>query len=252
MKSEVHDLIRRYHEWVIEKTELVCVADHVIVHLPYLDRHNDYMHMFIKPHHDGYLLSDHGYTISDLIFCGYNFSTEFLRNALSNFGVELRNKAIEIMSNDASFAASNHSLIQAMIAINELPYVHKAQNRVRYINKDVDQWISSFDTLYHKKQKFFGKSGLQHNFDFILPGVEQKPNKLLRVLNRPDESSVAKLAFNWIDVRESFDTETYVYAVLNDRRGRIEKDIVKALEEYEVNPLPWSDRNNYAHVFNGV
>ena len=94
---------------------------------PYLDRHNDALQIYAKQDDDGYLLSDDSYTIRDLEASGCTFSIDkrhdFLNMTLAGFGVKLVGDALQIHVTAENFPLRKHSLVLAMLAVNELFYL---------------------------------------------------------------------------------------------------------------------------------
>lgn len=248
MKSDIQSLIRDYHDWFMGKTEVAYVADYAVVNIPFIDRHNDYMKVYIKSVSEGVLLTDAGRTISDLYLGGYKFPLDLVNSTLGKFGAKLIDHEIQIKSDTNSFAVNQQNLIQAILAINDLPYLHKTRNRREYINKEVAMWMDSINVEYRPKQKLKGKSGITHNFDFLIPHTDGLPDRLLKVVNKPDKQAAIKLVFNWIDVKETFNRDSSMYAMLNDTGSDLDHDVLKALEEYEVKPVPWSRKESLSDL----
>jgi len=66
MIDEVRDLLDKYLLWLKDKTVLRQIQDWVEITTPYLDRHNDYLQIYVKRQDGGFMLTDDGYTIEDL------------------------------------------------------------------------------------------------------------------------------------------------------------------------------------------
>jgi hypothetical protein len=93
---------------------------------PYLDRHNDALQIYVRAENGGYVLTDDGYTIHDLQASGCNLTgkrQDLLKMTLSGFGVKLRDEALEVQSTADTFPLKKHSLVQAMLAVNDLFYL---------------------------------------------------------------------------------------------------------------------------------
>jgi hypothetical protein len=90
---------------------------------PHLDRHNDYLQIYTKKEGDGYIITDDGYVISDLIESGCVLDTprqqELLNATLAGQGVKLENGALVISATADNFPAKKHNLVQAMLAALE-------------------------------------------------------------------------------------------------------------------------------------
>jgi hypothetical protein len=55
---------------MINKTIFIKTKDWVEITTPYIDRHNDYIQIYIKKSKDSFILTDDRYTIDDLLLSG--------------------------------------------------------------------------------------------------------------------------------------------------------------------------------------
>ncbi len=128
--SEIEKLLDEYRAWLKDKTTLRGIGDSwVEITTPYLDRHNDALQIYARQTNGGYLLSDDSYTIHDLEASGCSLNTEkrrdLLKMTLNGFGVKLNEETLEIHATPETFPLRKHSLIQAMLAVNDLFYLAK-------------------------------------------------------------------------------------------------------------------------------
>ena len=92
LHDEIENLVKQYSHWVKDKTTLKVVDDQWIqITTPFLDRHNDCLQIYAKKERDGYLLTDDGYILNDLINVGCDLKShkrqELLKITLNGFGV---------------------------------------------------------------------------------------------------------------------------------------------------------------------
>lgn len=117
-------LLDEYTCWLKEKTQVRQVDGWVEITTSYLDRHNDYLQIFVRRQNSGYTLTDAGYILQDLELSGCKLDTAkrkaLLMMTLRGFGVKLNRGMLEVHTSAANFAASKHNLIQAMLAVNDL------------------------------------------------------------------------------------------------------------------------------------
>lgn len=99
-------------------------ADWVEISTPFLDRHNDFILLYAKSDDDGYVLTDDGNTIRDLELSGCNLETpkrkSLLQVTLNGFRVDEVNGALCVRASAENFALKKHSLLQAILAVNDL------------------------------------------------------------------------------------------------------------------------------------
>jgi hypothetical protein len=102
-------------------TAIHLVPDWIEITTPFLDRHNDYLQVYVKKENSRYTLTDDGYIIDDLEQCGCHVDPfkrqEILKRILNGFNVQQDNNALITYATDENFAVRKHSLIQAMLAV---------------------------------------------------------------------------------------------------------------------------------------
>ena len=124
MIKDVQVLTTGYWNWLNQETEFRIVENFVEITTPYLDRHNDYLRIYITREDGIFLLSDHGYVIEDLELSGCNLDEprqqDILQEILHGVSVQLNCRALEIITSPDDFSVCKHNLVQAMLAVNGL------------------------------------------------------------------------------------------------------------------------------------
>lgn len=243
--AEIDELLRRYHEWLRDRTSLRQLDDWVEITTPYLDRHNDHLQLYATRRNGGFLLTDDGHTIRDLEQSGCRLDTpkreSLLKVTLSGFGVTLEDGRLQVSASSESFAARKHNLVQAMLAVNDLFYL--AQPHVESLfYEDVVAWLDQSEIRYTPRVNFAGKTGYEHHFDFVIPRSRLQPERILKAINRPSRDTAQALVLAWVDTREVRDEGSRAYAVLNDAERSPATDVLEALRAYDLHPVPWSAR----------
>lgn len=245
MIEEVQLLMDRYLAWLRDKTTLRQVDEWVEVTTPYLDRHNDYMQFYVKRNTAGYILTDDGYTIGDLKRSGCSLDTrkrhELLMMTLNGFGVQMDEDALAVNATADNFNLRKHNLVQAMLAVNDLFYLAVPIVASLFL-EDVASWMDLHEIRFTPKVKFTGRSGYDHLFDFVIPKSRKAPERIVQAINRPSRETAQAVAFAWIDTKEVRPTDSKSYAFLNDSEQSPSAAVLDALQEYEVNPVLWSQR----------
>lgn len=247
MVNDIQKLLDDYTRWLRDKTVLRNVGrDWVQVTTPHLDRHNDCLQFYVRREGNGYLLTDDGYIISDLINSGCSLDRpkrqELLKMTLAGFGVQMDNEQLLIKATPENFPLKKHNLIQAMLAVNDLFYL-ASPHVASLFYEDVTQWLELADIRYTPKVKFTGKSGYDHMFDFVIPKSRQQPERIIQAINNPKKDSVKALMFQWLDTKEIRTPESLLFAFVNDNSFVSPSD-VDALKNYGVKPVPWSQRED--------
>ncbi|MBM4019707.1 MAG: DUF1829 domain-containing protein [Planctomycetes bacterium] len=246
MIDEIQSLLDRYSAWLRDKTTLRQVTgDWVEITTPYLDRHNDYLQMYAKKGDGGFVLTDDGYVIEDLVQSGCKLDSpkrqDLLRVTLAGFGVTNNGGALEVRASPDNFALRKHNLIQAMLAVNDLFYLSGPMVASLFY-EDVVAWLDANEIRYTPNVKFTGKSGYDHLFDFVIPKSRRRPERILQTITRPSRDTAEAIAFKWIDTKDVRAPDSQAYAFLNDQEQHVPQGVVDALHNYDVTPVVWSAR----------
>jgi hypothetical protein len=247
MVQEVEKLLNDYRAWLKDKTTLRELnGEWVEITTPYLDRHNDVLQIYARAENGGYVLTDDSYTIHDLEASGCNLHTEkrndLLQMTLNGFGVKLRNEALEVHATAENFPLKKHSLIQAMLAVNDLFYLAKPVVESLFF-EDVVAWLDVNEVRYTPKVKFTGTSGFDHLFDFVIPkSGKNQPERIVQAINRPTRDTAESFILAWLDTRQVRPSDSKAYAVLNDFEQSVSGGVLDAFHSYHIQPVPWSHR----------
>jgi len=245
MINEIQELLDKYLLWLKDKTVLRQVKDCIEITTPYLDRHNDYLQIYVKRDNNGFILTDDGYTIGDLRQSGCELESkkrkELLALSLNGFGVKLDNEALFIQASSDNFSLRKHNLVQAILAVNDLFYLSVPMVASLFF-EDVTSWLNVYEVRYTPRVKFTGKSGYDHMFDFVIPASRKYPERVVQTINRPNRDTAERFAFSWIDTKDVRPPNSLAYAFLNDADHIPVSPVVDALKNYGVRPVLWSKR----------
>jgi hypothetical protein len=139
-----------------------------------------------------------------------------------------------------TFPLRKHSLVQAMLAINDLFYLAKPVVESLFF-EDVVQWLDVNEVRYTPKVKFTGTSGYDHVFHFVIPKSRHQPERIVQAINRPTRQTAESLILEWTDTRQVRPPDSKAYAVLNDQEP-VSGDMIEALQNYEIRPVLWKSR----------
>lgn len=245
--SEIGVLVDRYRSWLKDKTRLKSVhGDWVEITTPFLDRHNDYIQIYVRGADGGYRLTDDGYTLRDLELSGCAINTpkrkELLRIALNGFAVQEENGVLSVRAGSENFAARKHSLVQAILTVNDL-FFTASPTVFSIFKEEVARWLEIAEVRFIPDVQFVGKTGYVHQFDFAIPRSPRAPERILKAINNPNKDAAQSLIFSWLDTKEERPPDSTAWAVLNDRERVVPSNVLEALREYEVNPILWSSRD---------
>lgn len=245
------DLVAQYYDWLKAKTSWREIGAWTELTTPYLDRHNDYIQIYLRQVDGDYVLTDDGYTIDDLIQSGCSLESPrrkaLLQTTLNGFGVRLVDGALEVSATPETFALRKHSLLQAILAVNDMFYVARA-NVENFFFEDVALWLDASDIRYTPRVSFVGHSRYTHQFDFAIPKSRHQPERILRVINNPNKENAQNTAFAWVDTKDVRPPGSVAIAVLNDRDHPVSEPVSEALLSYDITPMPWSRRDEFREL----
>ena len=245
---DCYQLVGLYTSWLKERVKLKTIGDICELTTPFVDRHNDYLQIYVKATPSGMLLTDDGYILRDLEMSGLEFNTERrkteLKTILNGLGVELRGDGLEVEASPENFPQRKHNLLQAMLAINDL-FVLAPAKVASFFKEDIERFLSLHEIRFTKDINFIGKSGFNHHFDFVIPPSRTVSERILRTINNPTKNNVSAMIFSWDDARKVRAENSIAIAVLNDHDKEITPDTIHALKAYDIEPLVWSKRDKY-------
>ena len=246
--NECQDMVNSYIEWFKQNISVRDIEGVCEITTPFLDRHNDQLQIYVKRDGNALILTDDGYTMSDLKLSGFEPTTEkrrkVLRSILNGFGARIEDDEIIVEARTENFPQKKHNMIQVILAINDL-FVMAEPMVARFFKEDVEKYLRSHQIRFTPSVKFTGKSGLAQSFDFVIPGSQKRPERVIQAISHPDRQSISILIFSWaIDIKEVRPVESTAYGVLNDEQ-MVNPDIESALQEYGIKPLLWSEREEY-------
>ncbi|MDE2776984.1 MAG: DUF1828 domain-containing protein [Chloroflexota bacterium] len=247
MIDEFRQLTTQYHKWLRDKTVLRELDGWVEITCPFLDRHNDYLQIYARPSEGGFLLTDDGYTISDLDISGCKLNTpkrkQLLMITLNGFGVQKVNNELQVSATNQNFARKKHNLLQAMLAVNDLFYLASPITKSLFY-EDVVSWLELSGIRHFPNVKLSGKSGFDHHYHFVIPKSDIQPDRVLLSVNDPSRASASNAVFAWLDTSEARERESRAYAMLNDGERAVPPTILEAFQNHNIQPVPWSQRDS--------
>jgi hypothetical protein len=160
---------------------------------------------------------------------------------LNGFGVKVQEEALEVLATAENFPLKKHSLIQAMLAVNDLFYLAKPVVESLFF-EDVVAWLDANDIRYTPGVKFPGISGYDHLFSFVIPKSRKQPERIVQAISHPTRETALSFINAWADTRQTRTPESTAYAMLNDIEQPVSGNVIDAFRNYQIRPVPWTDR----------
>ena len=244
--TEISNLIKDYYTWLKDKTVWQQLDDWVEITVPFLDRYNDHLQIYLKKATDGFLLTDDGETIDGLIQEGCSIESQkhmaLLEITLNGYGVKRVDNQLQVEATSDDFSFRKHSLVQAMLAVNDMFYLAEP-HVTSFFLEDVQNWLDTSGIRYTEQISFTGRSKYIRKFDFVIPKSEKAPERIIKTINKPEKSSVDNMIIAWSDTRDIRPDNSKAYAFLNDNEDEIASGVLTALKAYDIEPVQWKQRN---------
>lgn len=121
-------IVKRYMDRLYQDFRIDSDDEGCTITMPYMDRHRNFIQVYIAETASGLILSDYGDTISDLRICGLSIDNDRRRQALNEqlnlFGIELEGEELRMSSTWDDLPLILREFTQGMLAIGDL--IHMA------------------------------------------------------------------------------------------------------------------------------
>lgn len=249
-------IVSEYLKWIRDNTLVSSIDEGKVcsVTTPFMDRHNDHIEIYVKKEAKGFFLTDDGYTVADLKMLGVDLNTpkreKIFRTILNGFGVKTGMKnELYVEANPSNLGQKKHYLLQAILAVNDM-YSLSQENIVSLFKEDVERYFKSVEIFFNRDIKITGKTGFDHNMDFIIPSSKTKPERLIRTINNPKKEQIMTAIFAFTDIGQLRPESSSNYVVYNDLLDTpVSKDALSALSNYAINSIPWSQKEKCKEEF---
>lgn len=147
MKLNIEEMLDDYTIWL--RNEITTnFGEYQELTTPYLDRHNDYLQIYVKAEENGnIILTDDGYIISNLNMSGIKFiknssRKQRLDSIISNYGLTLVGDDIVATCTIKNFPKTKHMMLQALLLIDDIFQTNR-ENTKNFFLEDLSNF---FDT----------------------------------------------------------------------------------------------------------
>jgi len=248
-------IIEQYLNWIKDNTVIKSIKEGGIcsVSTPFLDRHNDHLQIYVVKEENKIILTDDGYTLADLHMSGLDVNTpkreKILKTILNGFGVQLgKNNELVIEANMGNLGQKKHYFLQAILAVNDM-YTLSTENVYSLFKEDVESFFQRKEIFYTKDIKLTGKSGFDHNIDFIIPRSKNKPERVVQTMNNPQKEHIKATIFTFGDIQETRQQDTSNFVIYNDIENNVPEESLNALRSYDIKTLSWSKKEEMVKAF---
>lgn len=252
MELSPERVVEDYKEWLFENLQVRSFEGGVEVTTPFVDRHNDFLQVYAFAEDGTVTLSDGGHTVRDLALNGTELNTpkrkRVVQTILNKGSVDLEDDALIARVNGGQIGSRLQALIQAILAVNDM-YVLAQPTVAQLFEEDVRVFFDQHEVEYEQGFRLPGRSGYEHQFDFLIPPLDGGPSRLVEAIDSPSKDKVDRFLWALTDTETSRPDTTKPYAFLNDVGAEIDTSLVEALQSYAVTPMPWSERQSIISDF---
>lgn len=254
MKSNI-SFTDEYLSWLKKNMREVKIGNNVTrITMPFLDNNNDYSEFYIISNTNGtFSLSDDGSTIFNLESSGVDIikqkkRKEMLNRILSNHGVQLLNNSeLSLTVGYDNLPQAQHTFLQCILKINDLFYLVPTQVKSFFV-EDVKSYFDKTGISYFEDASFIGKSNLYTTYDFVLPHnskSSESKERFIKLANNIDRNLTQSIVFAWEDTKIVRKNPALLLTIINDSNKTVSSDYIKALRNYEIEPIMWSNIDEY-------
>lgn len=246
------DFGKIYVDWLKQNIDQYKVNDNTFrMTLPFLDRNNDLIEMYIVDQGDEtYLITDDGATISDLQLGGFDISSsdrrkKILESIISSYGVtktEDDELIVNCTTNDLPL--KKHMLAQCMIKVSDMFYLSRNSVQSVFLD-DVQKFFDLNDVRYVDNICLTGKSKLTTHYDFAIARSKKSAERLIKVVNNMDLNAARNVIFAWNDTKDMRQQEAKLYTFIQNTDKKVSDDALGALREYGIKIALWTEKDRY-------
>lgn len=245
--EDCKQIIDSYLKWIRDNTVIKTITEGqtCVISTPFLDRHNDNIEIYLQKKENKYILTDDGYTLNDLRLSGFELNSpkreHIFKTILNGFGIKAIGEELVVESISGDIGQKKHRLLQGILAVNDM--FNLSQEMVRSLfREDVELYFKSNNIVFTKDIKITGKTGFDHNIDFLVPASLTKPERLIQTINTPRRESISLAVFAFNDILQNRDGQSKNYVIYNDTDKSIPSEHLDALAKYDIFGIPWSQK----------
>ena len=250
---DIQKMINDYANWLKSEITFNSYGEYIELTTPYFDRFNDYLQIYVKQDATGRItLTDDGYIIGNLLSSGVSFRSGSKRKWLidkiiRNYSLQLVENAITAVASSQDFPQKKHSMVQAMLAIDDM-YEVSPENVKSFFIEDIQIFLDANEIYYSKDFSLVGKTGSLYTYEFHFQRTKSMQERFCKAINKMRESNRNLTIFNWIDTQEKRNNEGQLIVLLNDEY-HINASDIEALRSYSIEPVLFSHRNESMNLF---
>ncbi|WP_146549050.1 DUF1829 domain-containing protein [Rummeliibacillus suwonensis] len=253
----IEELKEIYNSWNNSNLKLLDKGEFIEITTPFFDIHHDFLQLvLIKGENNSFVLSDDGYTMNELEILGIDFNKSdkrqsFLNTTLNIFGVQIDTTTQELkieFQRLEDYPAKQLNLLQCILRVSDM--LMTSRNAVANIFfQEVEDYFKEQKILNTPNISFPGKSGNDNKFDFVIPAFGNKPERIIKAINKPTSENYKYPLLSFIDIKD-FRADSSQIILANDLNAKISNKFITSFNNYDIQVLKWSLREEWIETIN--
>ena len=247
---DINKFVDEYIKFLKENLNVNVLGDYQEITLPFYDRNNDSLVVYIEKRNHEFVISDDSYILNDLLDSGFILSPKRKRTLeiiCAKLGVKLEDKELKIICKENELIKKVHTLAQAMLRIDDM-YLTSQTRVTSYFIEDLMNFFDKNEIYYSRDISFIGKTGMTHSFDFLFQRSKNNPERVCRAINNATKNNMINVLFAWQDIEMIRANTTNLIVIINDD-NTIEKDVLNGFENYDIKSYLWSEISAHIDAF---
>lgn len=237
-------LIEEYGAWLRREASVRAVgAGWREVTLPVLDRSNDQLCFYVRDTDGVTEFTDDGYTMAALNRNGVDSAGSRRERAdrmARRFGATVEDDGQIMLRTEGNRPDAMNRFVQALTDIGAMAQPQPRQAPVVFAD-DVAARLDECGVFYTPSVSIRGISGWENSFDFLFQRSANHPTRFCQAPNHLDRNVVRRIMFGWNDTSKAPErTGSRLVVIGDDRREDLQDGVVRALRNYGVTVIPWS------------
>ena len=273
--EQCRSVVDQYLGWVRQELSVQLRGEGCEINTPFLDRHRDQLQIYAISRNGQIVLTDDGYTVSELTTAGIEMKSSAVRQ---NVEALVRGSHVRFQGNELTTEATPdtigervQSFLQAMLALNTLsvistsrpimssleghikerpPFIEPPERTSSPVSAEIfeagiEHFFAQSGIKHKRAEVLHGHSGLSYSVDFVIPQTEQRPLRYIKLILKPSKIALRPILLMVLDTRESRPRDSRFYVFLNDVGREISGQLLEPLQSYGVAAIRWTEREEH-------
>ncbi|MBV8356667.1 MAG: DUF1829 domain-containing protein [Deltaproteobacteria bacterium] len=275
-EEQCKSIVDKYLDWMRQELRAQLQGDDCEISTPFLDRHRDQLQIYAISRNGQIVLTDDGYTVSELTTAGIEMDSSAVRQ---NVEALVKGSRVRFQGNELTTETTPDTIgervqafLQAMLALNTLSIIAASRlaivsslesdikERTHFLGPPersslpvsaeifeagIEYFLAQSGIKHKQAQVLHGRSGLSHSVDFVIPQTEQRPLRYIKLVPKPSRTALRSILLMVLDTQENRPRDSRFYVFLNDAGRKVSGQLLEPLQSYGVGAIRWTEREEY-------